>query len=323
MAATAVEHEHRVTPRELFFDLVFVFAFTQVATLLSDDPTFAGIGRGVLVLAALWWTWSAYAWLTNTVDPEEEVVGAALLVALIAMFVAALVVPGVFEGEGVLFGAAFVVVWAMHTALYALAGRGSRDLLGAVLRLAPWTLLGAILILVAGFTDGARVWLWLAALACAYVGGVVSGSTGWRLHPSHFAERHGLVVIIALGEAFISIGIGATGIGIGPGEVAAAILGLLVATSFWLAYFDFFSIRGEQILHEREGAGTRGAGPRSVRVRALPDDRRHRAVRIRHEDDRRPRRRGARRRRGLRALRRERALPAYVLGDPSTDRPPV
>jgi low temperature requirement protein LtrA len=253
MVATAVEHEHRVTPRELFFDLVFVFAFTQVATLLADDPTFAGIGRGVLVLAALWWTWSAYAWLTNTVDPEEGVVGAALLVSLIAMFVAALVVPNVFDDEGVLFGAAFLVVWAMHTALYALAGRGSRDLLDAVFRLAPWTLTGASLILVAGFTDGARVWLWLAAVACAYVGGILSGATGWRLHPSHFAERHGLVVIIALGEAFISIGIGATGIGIGPGEVAAAILGLLVATSFWLAYFDFFSIRGEQILRNREG----------------------------------------------------------------------
>ena len=114
MAATAVEHEHRVTPRELFFDLVFVFAFTR-RDAASDDLTFAGIGRGVLVLAALWWTWSAYAWLTNTVDPEEEVVGAALLIALIAMAVAALVVPGVFEDDGVLFGAAFVVVWAMHT----------------------------------------------------------------------------------------------------------------------------------------------------------------------------------------------------------------
>jgi low temperature requirement protein LtrA len=254
MAATAIEHEHRVTPRELFFDLVFVFAFTQVATLLSNDPTFAGIGRGVLVLAALWWTWSAYAWLTNTVDPEEGVVGAALLVALIAMFVAALVVPGVFDDDGVLFGAAFLVVWAMHTTLYALAGRGSRDLLGAVLRLAPWTLTGAALILLAGFTDGARTWLWLAALVCAYGGGVLSGSGGWRVHPSHLTERYGLVVIIALGEAFISIGIGATGIGIGAGEVAAAILGLLVATSFWLAYFDFFSLRTEQFLRDREGS---------------------------------------------------------------------
>jgi low temperature requirement protein LtrA len=254
MPATAVEHEHRVTPRELFFDLVFVFAFTQVATLLSDDPTFAGIGRGVLVLGALWWAWTAYAWLTNTVDPEEEVVGAALLVALIAMFVAALVVPGVFVGDGVLFGACFLVVIAMHIALYALAGRGNPDLLAAVLRLAPWTLGGATLILLAGFTDGARVWLWVAALAVIYVGAVLTGARGWQLHPSHLAERYGLVLIIALGEAFISIGIGATGIGIGPGEVAAAILGILIAASLWLAYFDFFSIRGERLLRDLEGA---------------------------------------------------------------------
>ena len=253
MSVAAVDHEHRVTPRELFFDLVFVFAFTQVATLLADDPTFAGIGRGVLVLAALWWAWAAYAWLTNIVDPEEGVVGAALLVALIAMFVAALVVPGVFEDEGVLFGAAFLIVCAMHAALYALAGRGNPDLLGAVLRLAPWSLLGATLILVAGFMDSARTWLWIAALVCAYFGAALSGSRGWQVHPSHLAERYGLVLIIALGEAFISIGIGATGIGIGLGEVVAAILGLLVATSFWLAYFDFFAIRGERILLDAQG----------------------------------------------------------------------
>jgi len=255
MVATAVEHEHSVTPRELFFDLVFVFAFTQVATLLSDDPTFAGIGRGVLVVAALWWPWTAYAWLTNTVDPEEGFVGAALLVALIAMFLAALAVPGVFDDDGVLFGAAFLVVVAMHLALYALAGRGHRDLFAAVLRLAPWTLLGAVLILVAGFgfADGARIWLWVAALACTYVGAGLSGSTGWRVYPSHLAERYGLVLIIALGEAFVAIGIGATGVGIGLGEVVAAILGLLIATGFWLAYFDFFSIRGERMLAELRG----------------------------------------------------------------------
>jgi low temperature requirement protein LtrA len=255
MVATAVEQEHSVTPRELFFDLVFVFAFTQVATLLSDEPTFAGLGRGVLVVAALWWPWTAYAWLTNTVDPEEGFVGAALLVALIAMFLAALAVPDVFGDDGVLFGAAFLVVVAMHLALYALAGRGHRDLLAAVLRLAPWTLLGATLILVAGFgfANGARIWLWVAALACTYVGAGLSGSTGWRVHPSHLAERYGLVLIIALGEAFVAIGIGATGVGIGLGEVVAAILGLLVATSFWLAYFDFFSIRGERMLAELRG----------------------------------------------------------------------
>jgi low temperature requirement protein LtrA len=253
VSIAAVEQEHRVTPRELFFDLVFVFAFTQVATLLANDPTFAGIGRGVLVLAALWWAWSAYAWFTNIADPEGSFVGAALLVALIAMFVAALVVPGVFGDEGVLFGAAFLVVCAMHLALYALASRGNRDLLGAVLRLAPWTLVGATLILIAGIAEGARTWLWIIALLCTYFGAALSGSTGWRVHPSHFAERYGLVLIVALGEAFIAIGIGATGTGIGLGEVVAAILGLLVATSFWLAYFDFFSIRGERLLGDARG----------------------------------------------------------------------
>jgi low temperature requirement protein LtrA len=251
MPATAVEQEHRVTPRELFFDLVFVFAFTQVTTLLAHDPTFTGIGRGVLVLGALWWPWTAYAWLTNTVDPEEGFIGAALLVALIAMFLAALAVPGVFGDDGVLFGAAFLVVVAMHLALYALAGRGNRDLLVAVLRLAPWTLLGATLILVAGFADGARTGLWVAALICTYVGAGLSGTTGWRVFPSHLAERYGLVLIIALGEAFVAIGIGVTQIGLG--EVAAAILGLLVATSLWLAYFDFFSIRGERMLADVRG----------------------------------------------------------------------
>ncbi len=253
MVATAVQEEHRVTPRELFFDLVFVFAFTQVATLLAHEPTFTGIGHGVLVLAALWWAWTAYAWLTNTVDPEEGAVGAPLLVALIAMFVAALAVPGVFDDDGVLFGTAFLVVCAMHTVLYAVAARENPALLRAVARLAPWVLLGATLILLAGFTDEARTWLWLAALAVTYVGAAVSGSDGWQLHPSHLAERYGLVMIIALGEAFISIGIGAAGITIGLREVVASILGLLVATSFWLAYFDFFSIRGERLLHDVRG----------------------------------------------------------------------
>jgi low temperature requirement protein LtrA len=120
-----------------------------------------------------------------------------------------------------------------------------------VLRLAPWTLLGAALILVAGFADGARTWLWVAALACTYVGAGLSGASGWRVFPAHLTERYGLVLIIAIGEAFVAIGIGVTKIGLG--EVAAAILGLLVAASFWLAYFDYFSIRGERMLTDVRG----------------------------------------------------------------------
>ena len=222
--------------------------------MLANDPTFAGIGRGVLVLAALWWPWTAYAWLTNTIDPEEGVVGAALLVALIAMFIAALVVPDVFEGEG--FCSAPRSSSSARCTSRSTRSRAvgtatcSRQCFGC----APWTLLGAILILVAGFTDGARTWLWVAALACTYVGAFVSGSTGWRLHPAHLAERYGLVLIIALGEAFIAIGIGTSGIGIGPESWWPRSLGLLVAASFWLAYFDFFSIRGERLLAEHHGA---------------------------------------------------------------------
>ena len=147
-----------------------MFAFTQVATLFTDDPTFAGIGRGVLVLAALWWTWSAYAWLTNTVDPEEGVVGVALLVALIGMFVAALVVPGVFDDEGVPSAppsSSSGRCTRRSTPSRAAEPRTARRRA----RLAPWTMLGATLILVAGFTDGARIWLCSPRSRCAYVGG--------------------------------------------------------------------------------------------------------------------------------------------------------
>jgi low temperature requirement protein LtrA len=248
------EHERRVTPLELFFDLVFVFAFTQVTTMLSDDATWGGLGRGLLMLAALWWAWAGYAWLTNTVDPDEGPVRVAMLAAMAAMFVAALAVPDAFGRHGVVFGVAFLIVRVMHVALYALAGRGDRDLLAAVLRITPSTVVGAALIIGAGFVDsGLKPVLWLAALAVDYIGPLVGGTSGWRVHPAHFAERHELILIIALGESLIAIGLGAAGNGIGTGVIVTSVLGLVVATSFWLAYFDFFSIRGQQMLAESRG----------------------------------------------------------------------
>jgi low temperature requirement protein LtrA len=248
------EHEHRVTPLELFFDLVFVFAFTQVTALMAADTSWSGLGNGLLMLAALWWAWTGYAWLTNAFDPDEGVVRVAMLVAIMAMFIGALVVPDAFGAHGVLFGVAFLIVRVMHVTLYALAGRGDHDLLAAVLRVTPSTVIAALLIIGAGFADGELTpALWLAALAIDYLGPIVSGASGWQVHPEHFAERHGLILIIALGEAFVAIGLGAADSTIGVGVIVTAVLGILVATSMWLAYFDFFSIRAPLLLAERSG----------------------------------------------------------------------
>jgi low temperature requirement protein LtrA len=248
------EREQRVTPLELFFDLVFVFAFTQVTTVLSDDPTWNGLEHGLLILAALWWAWAAYAWLTNTVDPGEGAVWGAVLIGMAAMFVAALAVPEAFGRHGVVFGVAFLIVNVMHSTLYALAARDDRDLVAAILRNAPWALGGATLILAAGFLHGGlRPLLWLAALAVGLFGPALGDLSGWRVQPAHFVERHGLIVIIAIGESLVAIGLGARGTGLSTGVIVAAVLGLLVTASFWLAYFDFFPIRGEQLLASRSG----------------------------------------------------------------------
>jgi low temperature requirement protein LtrA len=253
------EREQRVTPLELLFDLVFVFAFTQVTTVLSDDPTWSGLGHGLLILAALWWAWAAYAWLTNTVDPEVGAVWGAMLLAMGAMFVAALAVPDAFGRHGVVFGVAFLIVNVMHLTLYALGARDDRDLLAAILRIAPLALAGAALILAAGFVHGAlRPLLWLAALAVGLFGPLLGSLSGWRLQPDHFVERHGLIVIIAIGESLVAIGLGARDTRLGASVIVAAVLGLVVVTSFWLAYFDFFQIRGLQILTDRTGTERTG-----------------------------------------------------------------
>ena len=255
MSEQHAEREERVTPLELFFDLVFVFAFTQVTTVLSDDPTWGGLGHALLILAALWWAWAAYAWLTNTVDPGEGAVWGSMLVAMAAMFVAALAVPEAFGRHGVAFGIAFLIVNVMHLTLYTLAARDDRDLLAAILRIAPSALAGSALIIAAGFVHGGlKPLLWLAALAVGYFGPLIGGMSGWRVQPAHFVERHGLIVIIAIGESLIAIGLGARGTELGAGVIVAAVLGLAVTTSFWLAYFDFFPIRAQQLLTDRTAA---------------------------------------------------------------------
>jgi low temperature requirement protein LtrA len=248
------ERGHAVRPLELYFDLVFVFGFTQVTTVLSDNPTWSGLGHGLLILATLWWAWAAYTWLTNMVDPDVGAMWGAMLAAMAAMFVAALAVPDAFGPHGVLFGVAFLIVNVMHVTLNALTARGNRDLLAATVRYTPSALSGATLILAAGFVGGGlKPILWLAALIVGLFGPLLGGMSGWRIEPTHFVERHGLIVIIAIGESLIAIGLGERHSGLTTGVIVAAVLGFVVATSFWLAYFDFFPIRGERMLADRSG----------------------------------------------------------------------
>jgi low temperature requirement protein LtrA len=249
-----MELEQRVTPLELFFDLVFVFGFTQVTTVLSNDPAWRGLEHGLLILATLWWAWAAYAWLTNSVDPGEEAVWGSLLIAIGAMFIAALAVPEAFGSHGVVFGFAFLIVIVMQITLYALATRGDRDQVAAIVRITPWSLAGAILILAAGFVStNLKPLLWLAGVVVALGVPLFIPLQGWRVRPAHFVERHGLIVIIAIGESLVAIGLGARDTGLTAGVIVAALLGLAVAASFWLAYFDFFPQRAQQLLSDRSG----------------------------------------------------------------------
>jgi low temperature requirement protein LtrA len=249
------EREQRVTPLELFFDLVFVFAFTQVTGFLSQHPTWGGLLRGLLILCVLWWAWAAYAWLTNTLNPEEGAVRLAMFAAIAAMLIVSLAVPNAFGTAGVAFGVAYLVVRVFHLILYAIAGRGDRDLLGAILRITPTATLCSGLLVIAGFFDGAaQLALWGAALLIDYGSVLVGHMRGWRVSPAHFVERHGLVVIIALGESIVAIGVGAAGLPLDTGVIAAALLGITVAACLWWSYFDWTVYVSQARLVETTGA---------------------------------------------------------------------
>ena len=254
MTVRQVEAEQRVTPLELFFDLVFVFAITQVTGFVTHDPTWDGLLHGLLLLGALWWAWAAYAWLTNTLDPEEGAVRLAVFGSMAAMLVVALATPGAFGADALVFAVAYFIVRANHLVLFAIAGRGDRDLLGAVLRFTPGAVVGPSLLVVAAFFDGtAEVALWFVALAIDYLGALAARGRGWRVSPEHFVERHGLIIIVALGESIIAIGVGAAGLPLDAGLITAAVLGIVVAASLWWSYFDWVIYFSQARLAEATG----------------------------------------------------------------------
>lgn len=240
----------RVTPLELFFDLVFVLAITQCTALMSQHPTWAGLGQGLLVLGVLWWGWVGYAWLTSVLDPDEVASRLAMFVAMAALLIVALCVPDAFDSLALTFALAFGVFRGAHIALFMLASAEEDGLRHSVLGLAGSTAIGVGLLAAASLFDGlAQAALWALALFLDMGGPYLFGSEGWRLIPGHFAERHGLIVIIALGESIVAIGVGAAGaldLGIGT----AAVLAVGLAAALWWTYFDIVYIVSARRLAE-------------------------------------------------------------------------
>jgi low temperature requirement protein LtrA len=257
----AVDSEKRVAPLELFFDLVFVFALTQVTALMSDNPTWEGVGQGMLVLVALWWAWGAYAWLTNYIAADEGVERLLMFASMGAFLLAALAVPHAFGEDALLFGVAYAAARWLHIFIWAEAN-DDVDTGQAIVRLARTALPAPALLIAAGLVDDGtvRAALWILALGIDLAGPYVFGVRGFRVSAGHFAERFSLIVIIALGESIVAIGAGIEG-ELDAGILTAAVLGLITACALWWAYFDVVAVVAER------------------RFRAMPDDLRVRIAR--------------------------------------------
>jgi low temperature requirement protein LtrA len=250
---SAVRREgERVTPLELFFDLVFVLAITQCTALMSHDQTWSGLAQGLLILGVLWWAWVGYAWLTSVIDPEAGAVRLVIFAAMAAMLVVSLCVQEAFDDLALTFALAIGFFRSAHIALFWIAGADDEDLRRSVTGLAVSTAVGVGILVVASLFDGlAQGALWALAIFLDMAGPYFFGAEGWKLVPGHFAERHGLIVIIALGESIVAIGVGASGaldLGIGT----AAVLGVFLAAALWWTYFDVVALISARRLGEAE-----------------------------------------------------------------------
>ncbi|MGA6203824.1 low temperature requirement protein A [Nocardia testacea] len=251
-----------VTQLELFFDLVLVFAFTMVTDLASEEPTAVNMLRSLLVLAVLWWVWIDYAWLGNVVRADEGVTRVAMFVAMGGGFLAAITIPEAFDDLSggwygpLVFAMAYLLVRLVHLAMFWLASAADAQLRGQVLRWALGSItVGTTLLVIAAETHGTvQTCLWIAAIGGDYLWTHFAGNN-WRLRSAaHFAERHGLIIIVALGESIVAIGIGVAGLPVSWPIVVAAMLGLMVSGLLWWAYFDTDALRVEHALRAATGA---------------------------------------------------------------------
>ena len=235
----------RVSTLELFFDLVFVFTITQLTETLAEHPTAATFGNIVLMLAVVWWMYSGYAWLTNAIAPNSTTRRTLLLTGMAGFLLMALAIPEAFGDNGWLFGISYLVVNVVHAVLFKQAGASARAALRVI---APFNLLAALLVLAGGLLpEPYRHLCWIAAPLVQIAVGFIP-RVAHSVSARHFAERHGLVVIIAIGESIIAIGLGFRGVDLRHGEILVAVLGLTIAYYLWWTYFSGDDERAERVL---------------------------------------------------------------------------
>jgi low temperature requirement protein LtrA len=256
--ATAIPTERRTSPIELLWDLVFVFAITQVAALLSRDLGWRGLGRSMLVLALVWWAWSAFVWATNAEDEEAPALRLILLAGMVLIFISGLAIPHAFGAEATLFAVTYAGVRFLHLGLYADASRRGNASWRSISGFAVTVAVGMVLLVAGSLLEGwRRDALWAAAVAIDYAG--PAWLTRARLRGlqevavAHFAERYGLFVIICLGESVVALGVGASGRSLSAEVMAAVALGILITAGLWWTYFGrSASSAEEQLRHHAD-----------------------------------------------------------------------
>jgi low temperature requirement protein LtrA len=247
-SAPAIETVVRVSSVELFFDLVFVFTVTQLTAMLAERTTWAAFGNVLLLLGITWWMYGGYAWLTNAVAPVNTLRRGLLLTGMAGFLTMALAVPRAFEASGWVFGVGYFVVNAVHTALFRLAGGPAAA--SAIRGIGSANLASALLVLGGGIAPAGpwRYACWGLALALQIATPYLVPIGGFAISAAHFVERHGLVIIVALGESVVAIGVGAGPLRLSAGLLAVAVAGLVVAYFLYWAYFGGDEERAEHAL---------------------------------------------------------------------------
>jgi low temperature requirement protein LtrA len=257
------DETHRVTTLELLFDLVFVFAFTQVSGLMAETHSATGVLQAMVILGVLWWSWVSYGWLANQAHADAGIVRIAMIVAMAAIFILSLMIPESYaaaHGEvfaPVVVALCYTIVRVVHGITYVVASGSDRALRRQViLTMAASTLPSSTLFFVGAVIGSPwQVWIWLIAFVADVVLVYLTSKDGdWRVNsPAHFAERYGLIVILALGESIVAIGAGVAREPVSATIIVGALLAVGMAVALWWAYFVRIARSAEHALSSATG----------------------------------------------------------------------